>query len=91
LKLVCNLQVTQDDDVTVIDSRCGEDFAVLQSRDSDIAIAPQFDACASWWTQVLDPDLGPRPDPARFACLQFSAAGGIGTSFKRGTHLLSPS
>ena len=46
------MQVASDGDVTVIDSRCGEDFAVFQRREGAIAIVPQFDACASWWTQV---------------------------------------
>ncbi len=42
----------------VIDSRCGEDFAALSHGGgrscggSSPAIAPRFDACASWWTQV---------------------------------------
>ena len=45
-------QVASDGDVTVIDSRCGEDFAVFQCREGADAMVPQFDACASWWTQV---------------------------------------
>lgn len=39
----------------VIDSRCGEDFATFAPGGGDgsgPAIAPRFDACASWWTQV---------------------------------------
>ena len=49
------IQVRTDDDVMVIDSRCGEDFAVYRppGENGSSAIAPQFDACASWWTQVL--------------------------------------
>ncbi len=51
------MQVADDSDVMVIDSRCGEDFAALARRsgggaDGAPAIAPRFDACASWWTQV---------------------------------------
>ena len=46
------MQVASDGDVTVIDSRCGEDFAVFRRRDGADAVVPQFDACASWWTQV---------------------------------------
>ena len=51
-------QVGSDGDVTVIDSRCGEDFLVYQPPQglgpgaAGAAIAAQFDACASWWTQV---------------------------------------
>ncbi len=48
------MQVASDGDVTVIDSRCGEDFAVFQRGEGGAdAIAQQFDACASWWTQVF--------------------------------------
>ncbi|MED6189990.1 hypothetical protein PIB30_101343, partial [Stylosanthes scabra] len=36
--------------VTVIDSRCGENFAVFKSQSTEV-VAPLFDACASWWTQ----------------------------------------
>lgn len=41
-------------DVTVIDSRCGENFAVFKNDD---VITQQFDACASWWTQGPDATL----------------------------------
>ena len=42
------------DNVTVIDSRFGESFAVYKpSSDNDPAkLQAQYDACASWWTQV---------------------------------------
>lgn len=47
-----------DDAVTVIDSRAGESFAVWRPqqraaggwRGSEVQL--QYDACASWWTQV---------------------------------------
>ncbi|OVA10239.1 Aminotransferase class-III [Macleaya cordata] len=42
--------------VTVIDSRCGENFAVHKVRNQEL-ITQQFDACASWWTQGPDPTL----------------------------------
>ncbi|XP_073278124.1 bifunctional dethiobiotin synthetase/7,8-diamino-pelargonic acid aminotransferase, mitochondrial isoform X1 [Primulina huaijiensis] len=42
--------------VTVIDSRCGENFAIHKVKDFDW-ISQQFDACASWWTQGPDPNL----------------------------------
>lgn len=48
-------QVADDSDVMVIDSRCGENFAALApgvGGGGSPAIAPRFDACASWWTQV---------------------------------------
>ena len=43
------------DSVTVIDSRCGEEFAVYQpgtATQSVPRLQMQYDACASWWTQV---------------------------------------
>lgn len=43
------------DNVTVIDSRCGEQFAVYQpgtATQSAPRLQMQYDACASWWTQV---------------------------------------
>ncbi|RRT81633.1 hypothetical protein B296_00015768 [Ensete ventricosum] len=42
--------------VTVIDSRCGENFAIHKVcvLDDQEMIIPQFDACASWWTQGPD-------------------------------------
>ncbi len=43
------------DSVTVIDSRCGESFAVYQPGNKSGTAAQlqmQYDACASWWTQV---------------------------------------
>ncbi|KAG9148741.1 hypothetical protein Leryth_013422 [Lithospermum erythrorhizon] len=39
--------------VTVIDSRCGENFAVHKATKLN-SIVQQFDACASWWTQGPD-------------------------------------
>ena len=43
----------------VIDSRCGEDFSAFSPGGGGSggsaggpALAPRFDACASWWTQV---------------------------------------
>lgn len=56
-----------DNDVTVIDSRCGEDFLVYKAPEAGLnaggsAIAPVFDACASWWTQVrLKAPKSPKP------------------------------
>lgn len=46
-----------NDLVTILDSRCGDDFAVYcPAKDGDAAqtgrIEAQYDACASWWTQV---------------------------------------
>jgi len=47
-------------DVTVIDSRCGEHFTVLKPAPPELqpraerapgSLATSFDACASWWTQ----------------------------------------
>ncbi|XP_041990774.1 bifunctional dethiobiotin synthetase/7,8-diamino-pelargonic acid aminotransferase, mitochondrial-like [Salvia splendens] len=47
-------KLVSEEKVTVIDSRCGENFAVLKSSDM---ISEQFDACASWWTQGPDANL----------------------------------
>ncbi|XP_058113782.1 bifunctional dethiobiotin synthetase/7,8-diamino-pelargonic acid aminotransferase, mitochondrial isoform X2 [Magnolia sinica] len=45
--------------VTVIDSRCGENFAVhkVGTQQTSELISQQFDACASWWTQGPDTTL----------------------------------
>uniref|UniRef100_A0A0D3GXX9 Adenosylmethionine-8-amino-7-oxononanoate aminotransferase n=1 Tax=Oryza barthii TaxID=65489 RepID=A0A0D3GXX9_9ORYZ len=43
------------DSVTVIDSRFGENFLAYKVKDKKIV--PQFDACASWWTQGPDSNL----------------------------------
>lgn len=45
------------DSVTVIDSRCGENFSVCKIKDNKMMLVPQFDACASWWTQGPDSNL----------------------------------
>lgn len=39
-----------EEKVTVIDSRCGENFSVHKVK-NDGCITQMFDACASWWTQ----------------------------------------
>ncbi|XP_058755047.1 bifunctional dethiobiotin synthetase/7,8-diamino-pelargonic acid aminotransferase, mitochondrial [Vicia villosa] len=46
-------KLVPDGGVTVIDSRCGENFAVFKDKKTEV-IAPLFDACASWWTQGPD-------------------------------------
>ncbi|XP_062078626.1 bifunctional dethiobiotin synthetase/7,8-diamino-pelargonic acid aminotransferase, mitochondrial [Humulus lupulus] len=45
-----------EEDVTVIDSRCGENFAVFKAQNNGV-MTQQFDACASWWTQGPDSTL----------------------------------
>ncbi|KAL3138910.1 hypothetical protein ABBQ32_005731 [Trebouxia sp. C0010 RCD-2024] len=48
------------DSVTVIDSRCGEQFAVYQpgkEPESSARLQMQYDACASWWTQGVSGEL----------------------------------
>ncbi|XP_011069894.1 bifunctional dethiobiotin synthetase/7,8-diamino-pelargonic acid aminotransferase, mitochondrial [Sesamum indicum] len=47
-------KLVPEEKVTVIDSRCGENFAVHKSCNR---ISQQFDACASWWTQGPDDNL----------------------------------
>ncbi|CAH2042839.1 unnamed protein product [Thlaspi arvense] len=49
-------KLVAEEAVTVIDSRCGEHFAVHKVSNHDF-IAQQFDACASWWTQGPDRTL----------------------------------
>ena len=44
------------EDVTVIDARSGEDMLVFKPGDEqglDSRLEAQYDACASWWTQVF--------------------------------------
>ncbi|KAG1326932.1 bifunctional dethiobiotin synthetase/7,8-diamino-pelargonic acid aminotransferase, mitochondrial [Cocos nucifera] len=64
--------------VTVIDSRCGENFAVHKVRNDREMIVPQFDACASWWTQ--GPDF----------TLQIELARDMGYSAARYGHVMFP-
>ncbi|XP_048624775.1 bifunctional dethiobiotin synthetase/7,8-diamino-pelargonic acid aminotransferase, mitochondrial-like [Brassica napus] len=47
-------KLVPEDNVTVIDSRCGENFSIYKAS-GDNSITQQFDACASWWTQGPDP------------------------------------
>ncbi|XP_013733073.1 bifunctional dethiobiotin synthetase/7,8-diamino-pelargonic acid aminotransferase, mitochondrial [Brassica napus] len=47
-------KLVPEETVTVIDSRCGENFSVYKDSDKN-SITQQFDACASWWTQGPDP------------------------------------
>ncbi|KAF3561268.1 hypothetical protein DY000_02017672 [Brassica cretica] len=49
-------KLVPEDNVTVIDSRCGENFSIYKAS-GDTSITQQFDACASWWTQGPDPAL----------------------------------
>ncbi|KAK7388482.1 hypothetical protein VNO78_23298 [Psophocarpus tetragonolobus] len=46
-------KLVHDGGVTVIDSRCGGNFSIFKVQKTEV-IAPQFDACASWWTQGPD-------------------------------------
>ncbi|XP_045815201.1 bifunctional dethiobiotin synthetase/7,8-diamino-pelargonic acid aminotransferase, mitochondrial isoform X1 [Trifolium pratense] len=46
-------KLVPDGGVMVIDSRCGENFAVFKDQKTEV-ITPLFDACASWWTQGPD-------------------------------------
>ncbi|XP_074273689.1 bifunctional dethiobiotin synthetase/7,8-diamino-pelargonic acid aminotransferase, mitochondrial [Silene latifolia] len=51
-------QLVPKEKITVIDSRCGENFAIHKVQDHNVnVIAEQFDACASWWTQGPDSAL----------------------------------
>lgn len=64
--------------VTVIDSRCGENFAIHKVRHNKEMLVSQFDACASWWTQGPD------------ATLQIELAREMGYSAARYGHVMFP-
>ncbi|KAK1560230.1 hypothetical protein Q3G72_023781 [Acer saccharum] len=66
-----------EETVTVIDSRCGENFSVYKERDNK-SITQQFDACASWWTQGPD------------ATLQTELARDMGYTAARFGHVMFP-
>ncbi|KAK6159136.1 hypothetical protein DH2020_006450 [Rehmannia glutinosa] len=68
-------KLVPEEKVTVIDSRCGENFAVHKSFDW---ISQQFDACASWWTQGPD------------ATLQIELARDMGYTAARYGHVMFP-
>ncbi|KAG6532160.1 hypothetical protein ZIOFF_005998 [Zingiber officinale] len=50
-------KLVPEETITVIDSRCGENFAIHKVWNDQEMIIPQFDACASWWTQGPDSNL----------------------------------
>ncbi|KAI3496177.1 hypothetical protein L1887_38531 [Cichorium endivia] len=66
-----------EEKVTVIDSRCGENFSVHKVT-NDGCITQMFDACASWWTQ------GPN------AALQIKLARDLGYTAARFGHVMFP-
>ncbi|KAK7329822.1 hypothetical protein VNO77_24002 [Canavalia gladiata] len=70
-------KLVPDGGVTVIDSRCGENFAVFKVQKTEV-IAPLFDACASWWTQGPD------------AILQTELAREMGYTAARFGHVMFP-
>ncbi|CAM6041370.1 unnamed protein product [Sphagnum compactum] len=54
--------LVKEGNIAVIDSRCGENFSIFKVCRIE---KPQFDACASWWTQ--GPDKALQPELAREA------------------------
>ncbi|CAK9257373.1 unnamed protein product [Sphagnum jensenii] len=54
--------LVKEGSIAVIDSRCGENFSIFKVCQIE---KPQFDACASWWTQ--GPDKALQPELAREA------------------------
>ncbi|KAK1391594.1 hypothetical protein POM88_010650 [Heracleum sosnowskyi] len=70
-------KLVPEDTVTVIDSRCGENFSVHKVKQQDVMIQ-QFDACASWWTQGPD------------ATLQIELARDMGYTAARFGHVMFP-
>ncbi|XP_015878220.3 bifunctional dethiobiotin synthetase/7,8-diamino-pelargonic acid aminotransferase, mitochondrial [Ziziphus jujuba] len=69
-------KLVSEEAVTVIDSRCGENFAVFKVNND--VMTQQFDACASWWTQGPD------------ATLQTELAREMGYSAARFGHVMFP-
>lgn len=70
-------KLVPEEAVTVIDSRCGENFSVYQDQKNKF-IGQQFDACASWWTQGPD------------ATLQIELARDMGYTAARFGHVMFP-
>lgn len=70
-------KLVADEAVTVIDSRCGENFTVFKDQGNEF-MTQQFDACASWWTQG--------PDTA----LQTELASDVGYAAARFGHVMFP-
>ncbi|KAF7154301.1 hypothetical protein RHSIM_Rhsim01G0006800 [Rhododendron simsii] len=70
-------KLVPEEAVTIIDSRCGENFAVPKVLNNNF-ITQQFDACASWWTQ--GPDL----------TLQIELARDMGYAAARFGHVMFP-
>ncbi|XP_059637217.1 bifunctional dethiobiotin synthetase/7,8-diamino-pelargonic acid aminotransferase, mitochondrial [Cornus florida] len=66
-----------EEKVMVIDSRCGEHFAIHKVKNHDL-MTQQFDACASWWTQGPD------------ATLQIELARDMGYTAARFGHVMFP-
>ncbi|WMV36516.1 hypothetical protein MTR67_029901 [Solanum verrucosum] len=71
-------KLVPEENVTVIDSRCGENFAVHKVNNNVDLITQQFDACASWWTQGPD------------ATLQIELARDMGYATARYGHVMFP-
>ncbi|WOL05523.1 bifunctional dethiobiotin synthetase/7,8-diamino-pelargonic acid aminotransferase, mitochondrial [Canna indica] len=71
-------KLVPEKNVTVIDSRCGENFSIHKVKDNQEMLIPQFDACASWWTQGPD------------SILQIELAKDIGYSAARYGHVMFP-
>ncbi|KAK6944241.1 Aminotransferase class-III [Dillenia turbinata] len=70
-------KLVPEENITVIDSRCGENFAVHKVSNQEL-LRPIFDACASWWTQ--GPDVK----------LQIELARDIGYAAARFGHVMFP-
>ncbi|XWS70927.1 hypothetical protein CRYUN_Cryun03dG0092500 [Craigia yunnanensis] len=70
-------KLVQPCNVTVIDSRYGENFSVYKVQNKEF-ITQQFDACASWWTQGPD------------ATLQIELARDMGYATARFGHVMFP-
>ncbi|XP_078433990.1 adenosylmethionine-8-amino-7-oxononanoate transaminase isoform X2 [Wolffia australiana] len=71
-------KLVSSETVTVIDSRLGEHFSVHKVVGVHDFIVPQFDACASWWTQGPD------------ATLQIELARETGYATSRYGHVMFP-
>lgn len=67
-----------EDQVTVIDARVGDSFMIYKNVSNSDLIMPQYDGCASWWTQ--GPDLR----------LQLELARQVGYATGRFGHVMLP-
>lgn len=52
-------EISSGANVTVIDSRDGEDMVIMNSNNNNHTLRSVYDGCASWWTQGMDAEHMP--------------------------------